>query len=77
LIFDGRMEIVVPFNYSIIISDTQIKTWGCYQSNLETYANNVTPEICAFITDDFICRKPSRACIKQYNKLKQVIIIED
>ena len=68
--FEGSIKKVVPFNAPINIGDTETQTWGCRQSSPEICRNNSTPELCAFVTEDCICYKPSRAWRKQYNKLK-------
>ena len=40
-------------------------------NNPDICGNNGLSGICAFASDDGICRKPSRAWKKQYQKLKE------
>ena len=68
--YEKKKEISVPFNNPIKEGDSHTQTWGCRQNNPNICANNSLPSICAFVTDDCICRKPSRAWKKQFNKLK-------
>jgi len=50
--------------------DTVSQTYGCRATNPDICANNMIPNICAFASNDHICKKPSVAWKKQYNKLK-------
>lgn len=63
-------EYVVPFNAPLSEKDTELQTYGCRQNNPDICSNNCMPNICAFVREDGICLKPSRAWKKQYNKLK-------
>ena len=51
--------------------DTEVQTYGCRANNSDICANNSVQGVCAFTSDDCICRKPSRAWKKQFNKLKE------
>ena len=53
-------ELKVSFNAPLNELDTEVQTYGCRANN---------PDICAFTSEDGICRKPSRAWKKQYHKL--------
>lgn len=64
-------ELKVPFAAPLNEKDTEVQTYGCRANNSDICANNSVPGICAFTTEDGICRKPSRAWKKQYNKLKE------
>ena len=64
-------DIKVPFNAPLNNLDTETQTLGCRQNNPDICGNNGLPGICAFATPDGICRKPSRAWKKQYEKLKE------
>ena len=57
------------FNAPLNKQDSETQTYGCRQNNPNICANNSIPNICAFATDDCICRKPSRAWKKKYNEL--------
>ena len=67
---DEIKKLVIPFNAPINIEDTEIQTWGCRQSNPEICKYNSTPGVCAFVAENSICYKPSKAWKKQYTKLK-------
>ena len=62
----------VPFNAPLNEGDSEIQTYGCRANNPDICANNEMNGICAFVRDDCICKKPSRAWKKQYNKLKEL-----
>ena len=61
----------IPFNYALNKLDSELQTYGCRANNPNICANNGIPNICAYTSDDCICRKPSRAWKKQYLKLKK------
>ena len=60
----------VPFNAPLNEQDTETQTYGCRANNPNICANNSIVGICAFTSDDCICKKPSRAWKKKYNELK-------
>ncbi len=64
-------EVKVPFSAPLSDFDTEDQTYGCRQNNPSICANNSIPNVCAFTSEDGICRKPSRAWKKQYLKLKE------
>ncbi len=59
-----------PFNAPLNEQDSESQTFGCRQNNPDICGYNGLPGTCAFVTKDGICRKPSRAWKKQYQKLK-------
>jgi hypothetical protein len=59
-------ELKIPFNAPLNDADTETQTYGCRQNNPNICANNCMPGVCAFVTPDNICRKPSRAWKKQF-----------
>ena len=63
-------KVKTAFNAPLHPRDTETETFGCRQNNPDICGNNGLPGICAFATDDCICRKPSRAWKKQFHKLK-------
>lgn len=65
----SEKELNIPFNAPLNASDTETQTYGCRQNNPTICGNNGIPSVCAFASDDFICKKPSRAWKKQYAKL--------
>ena len=60
----------IPFNSPLNEKDGELQTYGCRQNNPNICGSNGMPDVCAFVTEDHICRKPSRAWKKQYYKLK-------
>ncbi len=64
------MKVIVPFNAPLNELDSVDRTFGCRQNNPDICGNNEMEGICAFVRDDCICMKPSRAWKKQYNKLR-------
>lgn len=60
----------IPFNAELNKLDTEEQTYGCRANNPDICANCYLPDICAFSSDDSICKKPSRAWKKQYQILK-------
>ncbi len=65
-------ELMVPFNAPLREKDSENQTEGCRANNPDICASNMIPEVCAFCTVDHICKRPSRAWKKQYNKLKTI-----
>lgn len=63
-------ELTIPFNAPLNPLDSETQTYGCRQNNPNICGNNGIPGTCAFVTNDCICRKPSRAWKKQYQILK-------
>ena len=63
-------ELKISFNAPLNDLDTETQTYGCRQNNHDICGNNGMPDICAFVCEDGICRKPSRAWKRQYQKLK-------
>lgn len=66
-------NLCVPFNAPLNKEDTEEQTKGCRANNPDICANCYMPGVCAFASKDGICRKPSNAWKKQYNKLKSSI----
>ena len=60
----------IPFNAPLNEQDTENQTYGCRQNNPDICSNNSLEGICAFVNDDCICRKPSRAWKKKYFELR-------
>lgn len=60
----------VPFSAPLNELDSETQTFGCRANNPDICANNSIPGVCAFASDDNICKKPSRAWRKKYIELK-------
>ena len=59
----------ISFNAPLHATDSETQTYGCRANNPDICASNSLPGICAFVSEDCICHKPSRAWKKQYYKL--------
>lgn len=66
----SEKELKTPFNAPLNEMDAENQTYGCRQNNPDICASNSIPGVCAFTSDDCICKKPSRSWKKQYEKLK-------
>lgn len=62
----------IPFSAPLHELDTETQTCGCRANNPDICAYNELHGICAFVTEDGICKRPSRAWKKQYAKLKEI-----
>ena len=51
--------------------DTETQTYGCRANNPNICANCYLDKVCAFVTEDHICRKPSKKWPVAYAKLIQ------
>lgn len=60
------------FNLPLQPGDTENQTFGCRQNNPNICGFNGITGICAFVTEDCICRKPSKAWKRKYNELKMI-----
>jgi len=49
--------------------DTPDLTFGCRHTNPDNCRNNLLPNVCAFVRDDFICQAPPMTWKRQYEKL--------
>jgi hypothetical protein len=65
----SERELKVLFNAPLHAKDTEWQTNGCRHTNPDICGSNGLKEICAFVREDGICRKPSAAWKKQYKKL--------
>ena len=66
----SKKELHIPFGSPLNEQDTETQTYGCRANNPDICSSNGIAGICAFFSDDCICKKPSRAWKKQYNKLR-------
>ena len=62
-------KLVIPFSAPLHELDTEAQTYGCRANNPDICGCNGMEGICAFASQDSICKKPSRAWKKQYSKL--------
>lgn len=66
----GKGKMLIAFDTPLNPQDTETQTYGCRHTNPDICGNNNMPDICAFVRDDCICKKPSRSWKKQYHVLK-------
>lgn len=64
-------ELKIPFSATLNKGDTETTTFGCRANNADICKNNGIENICAFTSEDHICKAPSRAWKKKYNDLKR------
>ena len=61
----------VKFSAPLNDKDTETQTFGCRANNPDICGNEYLEGVCAFVTHDGICRKPSAAWKRQFNKLQE------
>ena len=66
-----KNNLYIGFHAPLNDKDTDSQTYGCRANNPDICSNNGIVNVCALVSDDCICRKPSRAWKKQYQKLKE------
>ena len=67
-----RSEIHFAFGAKLDDRDSEMQTYGCRANNPDICKNYMLENVCAFTSDDKICKQPSRAWKNQYRKLKEV-----
>ncbi len=63
----------IPFKAPLNPLDTPEQTYGCRANNPDICANCYLDGVCAFVTEDSICKKPSKAWKKQYERLAEEV----
>ena len=66
----GKSIVCVPYKDPLKEKDTESQTEGCRANNPDICGNCNIPGICAFSSEDGICKKPTKAWKKQYHLLK-------
>lgn len=66
-----QKQLKIPFSAPLNPEDTEAQTFGCRQNNPDICKNNSIPGVCAFTSEDGICKKPSAAWKRQYSKLRK------
>ena len=61
-----RFSLKAPLNQG----DTETQTYGCRANNPDICKNCYVEGVCAFVSDDKICKAPSAKWKKYYNELK-------
>jgi hypothetical protein len=65
------------FNEPLNSEDKETQTFGCRANNPDNCANNGLIGVCAFCSEDHICRRPSKKWKNQYHKLKNLKIKDE
>lgn len=66
----SEKELKIKFKAPLNELDTERQTYGCRANNPDICGNAYLENICAFASQDCICKKPSSAWKRQYKKLK-------
>lgn len=68
----SKKDLLISFGAPLRTEDTETQTYGCRANNPDICGNNGLQNVCAFASTDCLCKKPSRAWKRQYNKLKEL-----
>ena len=63
-------DIHIKFSAPLRKGDTESQTYGCRANNPSICKYAYLEGICAFVSKDGLCKNPSKAWKKQYEKLK-------
>jgi len=66
---DFDKSLIIPFDAPLNKEDTESQTYGCRQLNPDICKNCYINNICAFVSKDKICKRPSLKWKKQYKYL--------
>lgn len=64
-------NIHVKFSAPLNPGDTENQTIGCRANNPDICKYAYLDGVCAFVTEDRICKQPSKAWKKQFEKLRE------
>ena len=65
-------EYHIPLRAPLHSLDTAEQTFGCRQANPDICGSCNLESVCAFVTEDHICRHPSAKWKKIYSELKEL-----
>lgn len=65
-----KKKLHIDFNEKLNQLDTENQTFGCRQKNPDICSSNGIENVCVFASKDGICKRPSRAWKKKFQKLK-------
>lgn len=68
---DFPKELCISFREPLHMEDTEKQTYGCRQSNPDICGYCYLEGICAFSSDDHLCKHPSAKWKKIYRELKE------
>lgn len=66
---DLDKSLIIPFDAPLNKEDTEYQTYGCRQLNPDICKSCYITNICAFVSKDKICKRPSLKWKKQYKDL--------
>ena len=66
-----RTTLRISFNSPLSEYDTKDQTYGCRANNPEICGLNMAENICAFVRQDHICKKQSRAWRRKFAELRR------
>lgn len=64
-------NLCIPIRSPLNKLDTESQTYGCRQNNPDICGYCYLEGVCAFVSDDKICRHPSSKWKKIYKELKE------
>lgn len=67
----NEKEFRFSLNDKLNVGDTENQTYGCRANNPDICKNCYVDNICAFTSEDHICKSPSARWKKYYKKLKE------
>ncbi len=67
----SEKELHFAINAPLNMQDTELQTYGCRANNPGICRNCYVDGICAFASDDHICKTPSAKWKKYYHMLKE------
>ena len=68
----SEKELHIGFSAPISSLDTEEQTYGCRANNPQICRNAYMENICAFVREDCICKKPSLAWKRYFKKEKEL-----
>jgi len=67
-----NLSLVIEPSAPLNSQDSPCQTYGCRHQNPNNCASNSMENVCAFVTADNICLKPSSRWARQYEKLLKI-----
>ena len=65
----NKGNLKVGFKVPLKTGDTETTTVGCRANNPDICKNNDIPDVCAFMSEDGMCRAPSKTWKRNFLKL--------
>ena len=67
-----NLSLQIESSASLNPQDSPCQTYGCRHQNPNNCQNNSMENVCAFVRDDNICKKPPTTWARQYEKLLKI-----